>query len=273
MSEPNFPWYDSVWLTSYVRAKQCISEHHPEKLADFIHAFEILRTPMDFKIKEVANLFDATTHGKLRDLASQLRKDDFEFHELLNFGRLVVHNHPFVSQLQSGLTDTVSDWVGEKVEPCYNFLSLYNNLGVCLPHMDAPSAKWTVDYCIQQSDPWPIYFSEIQPWPEAWEQTEPDWSNQIKNSPGSQYKSYELQERQAIVFSGSSQWHFRDRIRQKQQDNFCYLVFFHFIPQGAKNLTDQECWADLFGIPELQNIIVRETTHEDSASAWLKQRP
>ncbi|MCY7281379.1 MAG: hypothetical protein LH610_10885 [Sphingomonas bacterium] len=91
-----------------------------------------------------------------------------EKHEMLRFGRLIVHEAELCTELQAKLTDRISELVNEPVEPSYNFLSLYNNLGVCAVHMDAPSAKWTFDYCIEQSDPWPIYLSQVQPWPEKW---------------------------------------------------------------------------------------------------------
>ena len=34
--------------------------------------------------------------------------------------------------------------------PAYNFLSLYTQLDICEPHMDAPKAKWTLNVCIEQ---------------------------------------------------------------------------------------------------------------------------
>jgi hypothetical protein len=63
--------------------------------------------------------------------------------------------------MQRELVARVSDLVGEEVEPSYNFLSLYTRMGIFEPHLDAPSAKWTLDICIDQSEPWPIYFSQI----------------------------------------------------------------------------------------------------------------
>ena len=79
--------------------------------------------------------------------------DELEKQELFNFGRLVVHDHPYFNQIQNTMTDLVSEIAQEPVEAYYNFLSLYNNLGVCEVHMDALSAKWTLDVCINQSDP------------------------------------------------------------------------------------------------------------------------
>jgi hypothetical protein len=43
-----FPWYDSIWLSNYVTAKNFIKGNHPKKLKGFIEAFEPLRTRKDF---------------------------------------------------------------------------------------------------------------------------------------------------------------------------------------------------------------------------------
>jgi hypothetical protein len=154
---------------------------------------------------------------------------------------------------------------GEPVEPCYNFLSLYNNLGVCAVHMDAPSAKWTLDYCIEQSAPWPIYLSQVRPWPEAWQCEEgADWEALIKSDSQNRFRSYELREGHAIVFAGSSQWHYRERIPRQSKNNFCHLLFFHFVPSGAQHLTRVTRWAEHFGIPELAQVVVTARKYDPS---------
>jgi hypothetical protein len=79
-------------------------------------------------------------------------------------------------------------------------------------HLDAPSAKWTFDYCIEQSGSWPIHLSQVRPWPETWANDDPDWEATVRNDPDNQFSPIELQEGEAIIFSGSSQWHYRDRI-------------------------------------------------------------
>ncbi|OAI53613.1 hypothetical protein AYO47_04470 [Planctomyces sp. SCGC AG-212-M04] len=175
---------------------------------------------------------------------------------MLRFGRYVVHDHEFFNTLQQSITDIVSETVNEAVEPSYNFLSLYNNLGVLRPHLDAPGSKWTVDYCIEQSAQWPIYISQVRPWPEDTAYDPSNWEATVKGDPEIRFTPYELQEGEAIVFAGRSQWHYRERIEQKTDTNFCHLIFFHFIPRGSKKLTRLEKWAELFGIPELNDVIV-----------------
>lgn len=164
----------------------------------------------------------------------------------------------FFVQLHAKVIDFVSEAVGEEVESSYNFLSLYNNFGVCAVHMDAPIAKWTLDVCIEQSEPWPIYFSQVRPWPEDFICETRDWEACIKNDPENQFTAYLLQEGEAIIFSGSSQWHYRERISKTQQQNYCYLIFFHFHPTGQRKIFYPKNWANLFGIPELDNVITAQ---------------
>ena len=58
------------------------------------------------------------------------------------------------------------------------------------------------------------------------------------------------------MFGGSSQWHYRERIPRHSKQNFCHLLFFHFVPKAAEHLTRVKAWAELFGIPELANVVV-----------------
>ena len=123
---------------------------------------------------------------------------------MLSFGRIVVQDAPLCTELQAKLSDRISDFVGEAVEPCYNFLSMYHNLGVCEVHMDAPSAKWTFDYCIEQSSPWPIHLSQVRPWPEEWRHDGDDWDDAIRTDPDHRFEPFTLEEGEAIIFGGTA---------------------------------------------------------------------
>jgi hypothetical protein len=191
--------------------------------------------------------------GEIRSVVASLRRKDLELHEARKFGRFVVHDHQFFTELQQRTIPLVSEAAGEPVEAAYNFLSLYGTRGVCAPHLDSPQSKWTLDLCVSQSAPWPIYLSEVHSWPdlEAEAQPEEDWEVKVKRSPSIRFTPYSLQPGQAIVFSGSSQWHYRDAIPIANGRQFCDLLFFHFIPQGSAALLKSQNWARLFGIPEL----------------------
>ena len=249
-----YPWYDSNWLTDYVRVKNYIKQHYREKYPEFFAAFEPLRTRHDFETIKLDNVFDRQTLQDARNIIQNLKSQEREKHEFFSFGRLVVHDLSFFNDLQQSLTDLVSKAVKEPVEPYYNFLSLYNNFGLCQVHMDAPEAKWTLDCCIEQSEPWPIYFSQVQSWPEAFKSRDKNWQEQIINDPNNIFSAYSLEEREGLIFSGSSQWHYRERIPQTTQKSFCHLVFFHYIPKGTREIIDPQNWSDLFDIPDLKSL-------------------
>jgi hypothetical protein len=248
-----YPWYDSVWLSRYEEAKAIIRTARPDALASFVDAFRILHTRPDFKVQFFEHPFDAATMEEIRLVTASLRPTDLELHEARRFGRFVVHDHPFFTELQQRTVPWVSEAVGEPVEAKYNFLSLYTSKGVCAVHMDAPEAKWTLDLCIDQAAPWPIYFSAVQPWPdsvaEAWRNE--GWENNIKQSRSLEFTSHTLEPGQAVIFSGSSQWHYRDPMPEASGKQFCTLLFFHFTPKGTAELVRPKNWARLFGIPEL----------------------
>lgn len=249
-----FPWYDSVWLSSYVRAKQLIQNEYPHKYLDFVNALEPLRTRLDFQTIKVDWLFDRETTIEIQDLITKLQQTELEKHEFFKFGRFVVHDLDYFDRLQAQLTPLVSDLVGELVEPSYNFLSLYNNLGVCKVHLDAPLAKYTLDVCIEQSHPWPIYFSQVQAWPEDFEDRT-DWEQAIETDPHNIFTAHELAAGEAVIFSGSSQWHYRKRIPRQLDNNFCHLIFFHFIPAGMSHMIKPKNWAEIFDLPELNSLL------------------
>ena len=263
----SFPWYDSPWLASYVRAREHVASHHPELLEEFVRSFDVLRTDPAFEVRQVRDILSPEDHARLKALTVAEAGTPREKHEMLRFGRLIVHDAPLCTELQAKLTDRIGELVGEAVEPCYNFLSMYNNLGVCAVHMDAPSAKWTFDYCIEQSSPWPIHLSQVRPWPEEWRHDGNDWDHAIRNDPANRFEPFTLQEGEAIIFGGSSQWHYRDRIAQRTANNFCHLVFFHYIPKGTQHLTYPQRWAEHFGIPALADVIIDPVDADPSVIA------
>jgi hypothetical protein len=167
----------------------------------------------------------------------------------------VVHDHPFFTELQERTVALVSEAVGEPVEAAYNFLSMYTAKGVCAVHMDAPEAKWTLDLCVDQSAPWPIHFSQVLPWPDpASDNWGEAWEEKIKRSPAHRFTAHALEPGQAVVFSGSSQFHYREPMTRASGRSFCNLLFFHYIPRGTLELIRPESWARRFGIAELSSV-------------------
>ncbi len=71
----------------------------------------------------------------------------------------------------------------------------------------------------------------------------------------------EFEPEQAAIFSGSSQWHYRNRMPPGPGRQFCELLFFHYVPAGTRDLVCPDKWAELFGAPELAGIV--EVRHGD----------
>ena len=250
-------WYDSIWLEDYFAARAKVRATRPDREADFVAAFDPLRTDPAFRAKIVRGFADAAFLAEVRDTIASLPKDRLEFHEARRFGRFVVHDEPVFVRMQAALVERMSELVGEEVEASYNFLSMYTRMGVCGMHLDAPSAKWTLDICIDQSEPWPIHFSRTVDWPERPEDLADDWEARLKADPALEFRSALLMPGDAVVFSGSSQWHYRDPIPQVATGAFCTLLFFHFIPEGAGHLVDPHRWAEFFDMPELATVHYR----------------
>jgi hypothetical protein len=162
MSNTNQPkWYDSIWLGQYFAAQDILRREAPDRLEEFEQAMEIFRCPPDYEVKFARGLLDAVRLEEARAVVRSIPRDKYEMDELQQFGRFVVHDWPEFNKMQERLVDVVSEMAGEPVEPSYNFLSLYTHRGVCEPHLDAPIAKWTLDVCLDQSEPWPIMISQV----------------------------------------------------------------------------------------------------------------
>src|SRR4029077_2759138 len=116
-----YPWYDSFWLTKYQRAKDVIRRVQPEKLPVFVAALSGLRTGADFRTKRIPGLFDDATMATIRQAIATFQLTELEGHEIKRFGRFVVHDHPFFTELQKRTIDLVSEAAGEPVEASYNF--------------------------------------------------------------------------------------------------------------------------------------------------------
>jgi len=184
-----------------------------------------------------------------------LKPTDLEFHEAKGFGRFVVHDHSFFTELQQHTAPLVSEIAGERVEAAYNFLSLYSRRGVCAVHLDSPKSKWTLDLCVDQTAMWPIYLSDVQAWPDSVaNEWGANWETEIKNSESLSFTPFVLQPGQALIFSGSSQWHYRDPMPGGSPEQFCTLLFLHYFPMGAADIVKPKNWARLFGAPELEGL-------------------
>lgn len=236
---PGFDWYDGCFLAKFEAARRMLAIVRPGESRRFAAAFDTLRTRADFEVRRV---HDVLPPARFADFLAQLRAvpaSSLHGHERGDFGRRIARDLPILAELQLELMPLVAELAGEAVEPCYTFLSLYDGAGTCAPHLDAPSAKWTLDLCLAQSGEWPIHFSSVVPWPT---------SDADGNVPAATaFRSHSLRPNEALLFSGSSQWHYRDAIPDA---GFCHLAFLHYHPAGCADLVRPARWAAHFDMPE-----------------------
>ncbi|OYX92840.1 MAG: hypothetical protein B7Y74_11175, partial [Novosphingobium sp. 35-62-5] len=253
MQEPvvdplSFGWYDSLWLRRYFEAKAVIARVAPGRLAEFNAAMQVFKTDPSYEVRYVSAFLDNAKRAAIKEAITAIPREQLEFHELEKFGRLVVHDWPPFTALQAEITGLVSELAGERLEPCYNFLSLYSRRGVCETHLDTPSAKWTFDICVDQSDPWPISFTSIIDWPETSDDLVDEWRAVKEGRADHAVHTLTLEPGDALLFSGASQWHWRDPIPPARGRTFCDLLFFHYIPEGTSELVQPRNWAKLFNV-------------------------
>lgn len=242
-----FPWYDAGWLRTWFRCRDQIAAEHPERLEQFVGAFDVLRTQKHFAASLV-EVVDPDTHDALVRRARKLERGPCEHHEMRGFGRLVVHDDPFVTEVQHTLNDRVVSLAGEPVEPAYNFLSFYADGAKCPLHLDAPEAKWTIDHCLDRSPHhWPIEISETIDWPDG------RWlgGSFDRRNLSVQFEAFELAVGESLIFSGSAQWHGRSSAAVHGENFFRTMLFLHYVPAGTSELLDPSTWPERFSLPNL----------------------
>lgn len=258
-----FPWYDSVWLRRYVAAVEFIGHTQPGKLEGFVEALRPLRTRRDSKVEKLAGVLDAARLKEVRQIIAAIPPGQLEAQERQRFGRAVAHNHPPFTALQRELLPLASAAAGEPLEIRYNFLSLYSSAGICEPHIDAPTAKWTLDICVEKTAAWPLYVSQTVDWPESFSCDGGDWREAIFGDASLTFEPFDVEPGDGLVFSGSSQWHYRRPLDRPTHGDFCHLLFFHFLPAGMGEIASPKNWPGLFGIKELSWVV------DAQAAEWV----
>lgn len=143
--------------------------------------------------------FPSELRNRLLDDVDLLRRrndispDPLYGRDISNNGRLYIyaeHLLPLVRQI----------FADESILPSYNCWARYTGTDSNLrKHKDDNACTFTVDYCVRQHEPWPIYIEG---------------------------QEYVLQENQSLVFMGEDQEHWRD---QFAPGNMVEMIFFHFV--------------------------------------------
>lgn len=245
-------WYDEHFLRRFEVAKHYLAKVAPAALARFVESFAPLLPPEGFREITLDDVFDPETHAAIvaTSRTAQVQRSGQQEQENATFGRDVVWNEPFFLQLQERLRPRLEDLLGCALVSSYNFLSLYGPEGKCEPHLDHPNAMFTFDYCIEQDEIWPIYVGQPVPWPDAAAARAFDPA-QLKTDPAMAFRKHELCPNRALIFNGSSQWHYRE---PKSSGQFCNLLFFHYYRAGCEDLVRPVRWADCTGIEVLRPL-------------------
>lgn len=245
-------WYDSHFLRRYEIARTYLAEVCPDALGAFVAGFAPLQPRADFREIAMEDVFDPATCAAILAASRSAQPDASkqQANEDRDFGRDVVWDLPFFLELQEQLRPRIEALVGRPLVSSYNFLSRYGARGKCDLHMDHPDAMYTFDYCIEQDAVWPIYLSRVVEWPTA-EFARSFAPEAIIADPAFDFAEHLLRPNQALLFNGSSQWHYR---RPKQAGGFCHLLFFHYVPAGCEALVDPARWAAHFRIAELEPL-------------------
>ncbi|MDF8332452.1 hypothetical protein [Novosphingobium cyanobacteriorum] len=262
---PKTRWYDSGFLARFEAARHFLQLVRPDAVERFEQGIAALRTQRDFSARVERGLIDPALLGWLRQEARTVALQRPELHERAMFGRIVVHDHLPFTDLAVRMAPLVSDIAGEPVEPAYNFLSLYGDDGRCGLHLDEPEAKWTLDICIDQDEPWPLHVSRTIDWPRAsdFRMFEPD---RIMADPALGFTPLVMAPGDATLFSGSAQWHYRaprpianprGGTTPARGKPACTLLFLHYRPAGSRDLVKPARWAHHFALPEL-GVLVEE---------------
>lgn len=245
------PFYDAHFLRCFAAAKTFLGNVRPDALAGFIDGFAALKPLPGTQIAKAADFFSPAMHHQIEDFVRAVPQQRLEQHELEGFGRHVVHDDAWFTGLQHDILGRVEEMAGRQLVPGYNFLSLYGGKGVCELHMDEPMSMYTLDYCISQSGPWPIHFSNLVDWPGR--ELMASWTPaNVLDDPAITFTTHALQPNEALLFIGSSQWHYRAPITP---GGFCNLLFFHYYPAGCDDLVRPRRWPAHFGLPELEPLI------------------
>jgi len=136
------------------------------------------------------------------DLRTRLNTETFDTEYCEVTDRQCAQNVPMLVDIHRSLTDRATTIFGQQVKSSYVFLSCFSSSGLLPPHVDREQCAFTIDYCIDQRAPWPLFVDHV---------------------------AFELERNDALCFSGTDSIHWRNRI---SPGNFCHMALFHFVPMS-----------------------------------------
>ena len=249
LSFGNYPWYDAGVRYKIAFAQHYLNKVRPDKVAEFSAALAHFETPSTFQTVSISDFLNRHEFAELQRHNARLRNETNGVDENRLCGRRRFNNYPIFSNFHQRLAGWVTENVGEKVVPSFSLLAQYGPEGKLPLHIDSQDSMWTLGVCIERNVDWPIFISNVvQKVPEP---TLEEWKHeQVRADPRLIFRSFSLAPNQAIFYSASSQWHYRNAIPDSLK-GFFDIIFFQFVPAHSEVCIKSELWGSYFDCREL----------------------
>lgn len=175
----------------------------------------------------IKNFFDATELMPIQRYLQRLKESQNMAQDSKLFNRLCAIDDPLSMKLHHTHAWEVARRVfPEELKPSYSFISLYEKEGVCPLHIDRPQCYYTIDVCINQAKPWPLYVNSQEKFLSYPIYLERQYETALVDEVKATSTEFLMNPGDAICYSGTHHPHWRNPI---DADNFCDLIFFHFV--------------------------------------------
>jgi hypothetical protein len=154
------------------------------------------------------NIFSPEDFSCLSGYLQRRPKSVFDYDE--RFGRYFLSNDPILNFYHEQLVPVArSLFSSHLLVPSYALFARYEGPAARLPrHKDDNACTYTVDLCVYQKEPWPLFVEDHE---------------------------LVLQPNEAAVYFGNDQLHWREPMQDPS--NYVGMIFFHFVDPGHWYLT------------------------------------
>lgn len=139
---------------------------------------------------------------KLQEYVKNLEKKHLGFSK--EFNRYEFGGDFLLNEIHEKLIDTAKTFFeSDTLKPSFNFGAWYFNNASLEKHKDVSPCTYSIDLCVYQKTPWPLYIDGIP---------------------------YILEENDAVLYYGESQIHWREEFPDPENNVVCNLFFFYAEP-------------------------------------------
>lgn len=246
-----YPWYDTHQLDAIELARRYLAVVRPDRLDSFLERLSRYQVDLSFRARTLHDILPARRMAQVQSAVVDVCQQDLMLGEAALHGRVKAKHHPVFAALHEELTGFVEAQVGEALEPSYLMFTRYDSTGRLPVHLDSPDSKWALGICLQAPVSWPLHCGRTVSWPPP---HNPDWTpGHVLSDPAMEFRAYDLQVGDAVLFSGSCQWHYRDPVPPMGSGHFD-LLYLQYVPRGEGRIIKPRYWAEEFDIPELAEL-------------------